>query len=114
MARKFSWKTTVTFLLAAFFFVGAIGNFSPPEQIVTEYANWGYPSWFHNVTGAFELAAAGLLMIRRTRFLGGMTGAIPMVGAGVTLILHGAYAHALAPLTVLLVCVAVCHMYKSP
>lgn len=105
--RKFSWKTLLAFLLAAFFLVGAIGNIFPPEQIRADYARWGYPDGFHYLTGVFELAAALLLAIASQRFWGAVVGAGVMVGASATVLWHGEYTHAIAPLTVLVVCIVV-------
>ena len=105
--KTFNWKTFFALLLAAFFLVGSLGNILASEQIVAEYARWGYPSWFHYVTGTLELTAAVLLAIRQWRLWGGLLGAVIMVAASLTTLLHGEIAHALAPLMVLSICTAV-------
>jgi len=48
-----------------------------------EYRRWGYPDWFHFVTGALELATAALLVVTATRLLGaGLGGAVMLAAAG--------------------------------
>ncbi|MFA5629962.1 MAG: DoxX family protein [Porticoccaceae bacterium] len=108
MGNKLSWKAVLAYLLAAFFLVGGIGNIFVSEQIAADYARWGYPDGFHYLTGILELAAAILLVFSvPLRLWGAALGAVVMVAALATLLLHGEYAHAVAPLAVLSVSVAV-------
>ncbi|PBQ13278.1 DoxX family protein [Pseudomonas syringae] len=104
---KFSWKAVLAFLLAAFFLIGAIGNIFVPPEIAADYARWGYPSWFHYVTGSFELSAAILIAIKSMRFWGAVLGSAVMVGAAGTVLLHGEFTHAVAPLVVLAISLVV-------
>lgn len=104
---NFSWKAVLAFLLAAFFLIGAIGNIFVPPQIAADYARWGYPSWFHYVTGLLELSTAILLAIKSLRFWGAVLGAVVMLGAAGTVLLHGEFSHAIAPLVVLAVSLVV-------
>lgn len=104
---NFSWKAVLASLLAAFFLVGAIGNILLPPEIAADYARWGYPSWFHYVTGVLELTATILLAIKSMRFWGAALGAAVMVGAAATVLLHGEFIHAVAPLVVLAIALVV-------
>lgn len=97
----FPWKALLAWLLAAFFLIGSIGNLLAPEQLLADYARWGYPRWFHYVTGSLELVAAILLASRSLRFPGAVLGAAIMLAASATVLFHGEHAHAMAPLVVL-------------
>ncbi|MBR0653138.1 DoxX family protein [Roseomonas terrae] len=88
-------------LLAVFFLVGGTLNLFPPDAIRQDYARWGYPAWFHLVTGTLELLASGLIAMPRTRELGRAIAAVVMLGALTTLLVFADYGHAMAPAIVL-------------
>lgn len=100
MIRR-NWPSILAWLLAAFFLVGASANLFAGEATVEEYRGWGYPGWFHYVTGVLELSTAVLLTMPATRLAGSAVGGVVMVGAAGTLILHGELVHALLPLAIL-------------
>jgi hypothetical protein len=95
---KTSWCQVLPLVLATFFVVGSLSNIFAPGPIYEEYVKWGYPSWFHFVTGSLELTAAILLFRARTRLLGSALGFTVMLAALVTVIVHGEYGHAIPPL----------------
>nr|WP_199046585.1 DoxX family protein [Dyella sp. ASV24] len=95
---KISWRQALPFALAAFFVAGSLSNIFAPESIYDEYLKWGYPRWFHFVTGTLELTAAFLLLHPRSRLLGSALGGSVMLAALATVIIHGEYAHAVPPL----------------
>jgi hypothetical protein len=64
---KISWRQVSALALAAFFVVGSLSNIFAPGSIYEEYLRWGYPHWFHFVTGSLELTTAVLLAQARTR-----------------------------------------------
>lgn len=86
--------------LAAFFVLGSLSNILAPGSIYEEYLKWGYPRWFHYVTGALELTTAVLLARASTRSWGAALGCIVMLAAFTTVVLHGEYGHAVAALVV--------------
>jgi hypothetical protein len=57
---KISWRQVSALALAAFFVVGSLSNIFAPPSIYEEYLRWGYPRWFHFVTGSLELTTAVL------------------------------------------------------
>src|SRR3984893_16841575 len=57
---KISWRQVAALALAAFFVVGSLSNIFAPGSIYEEYLKWGYPRWFHLVTGSLEVATAAL------------------------------------------------------
>jgi hypothetical protein len=59
------------------------------------------------VTGAVEFAAAALFVSRSTRLAGTVLATILMCGAAGTVLVHGEYAHAIAPLIVMIFSVLV-------
>ena len=99
--RNLPWKSVLAWLLAAFFVVGGIGNIFASETILADYARWGYPGWFHYVTGVLELTAAALIAWRPTRLWGAGLASLVMLGAAGTVLSHGEFSHAMAPLLVL-------------
>jgi len=94
------WHVALRWILAAFFVFGGIGNIIAPEPIASDYIRWGYPDWFHFVTGGMELVAA-VLLLSKARLYGAFLAVGIMLGAVGTLIIHQEYSHAIAPLTVL-------------
>jgi hypothetical protein len=92
------WRHVLALALAAFFVVGSISNILAPGSIYEEYLKWGYPRWFHFVTGSLELTTAVLLLRERTRLLGAALGCAVMLAALATVTLHGEYGHGAAPI----------------
>ena len=97
---KISWRQVSALALAAFFVVGSLSNIFAPGSIYEEYLRWGYPHWFHFVTGSLELTTAVLLARARTRLWGAALGCAVMLAALATVTLHGEYGHGVAPLVV--------------
>ena len=94
------WRDVLALALAAFFVVGSLSNIVAPRSIIEEYLKWGYPHWFHFVTGSLELTTAVLLTRAPTRLWGAALGCTVMCAALGTVIIHGEYAHAAPPLVV--------------
>jgi hypothetical protein len=97
---KIPWRQALAWGLAAFFVAGSLGNLVAPRSIYEEYLKWGYPHWFHFVTGSLELATAVLLTRAPTRLWGAALGCTVMCAALATVAIHGEYGHAVAPLIV--------------
>ncbi|MBC8752470.1 hypothetical protein OKW43_007408 [Paraburkholderia sp. WC7.3g] len=97
---KISWRQVLPLVLAAFFVVGSLSNIVAPRSIFEEYLKWGYPHWFHFVTGSLELMSAVLLARARTRLWGSALGCAVMLAALATVTVHGEYGHGVAPLVV--------------
>ncbi|WP_027210015.1 DoxX family protein [Burkholderia sp. WSM2232] len=97
---KISWHRVLPLVLAAFFVTGSLSNIVAPQSIIEEYLKWGYPHWFHFVTGSLELLSAVLLARAPTRLWGSALGCIVMVAALLTVTVHGEYFHGVAPLVV--------------
>jgi hypothetical protein len=97
---KISWHQVLALALAAFFVVGSLSNIFAPGSIYEEYLRWGYPHWFHFVTGSLELTTAVLLARTRTRLWGSALGCTVMLAALATVTLRGEYGHGVAPLVV--------------
>jgi DoxX-like family len=95
---KISWSQVSAFALAAFFVVGSLSNIFASPSIYAEYLQWGYPRWFHFVTGTLELTTAVLLARTQTRLWGAALGTTVMLAALATVTLHGEYEHGIAPL----------------
>lgn len=76
-------------------------NIFASDTILADYERWGYPGWFHYLTGCLEWSTAVLIAVPTARLLGSLLGCALMVSAAGTVLLHGENAHALAPLIVL-------------
>lgn len=105
--RQVSWSQVSALALAAFFVVGSLSNILAPGSIYEEYLRWGYPHWFHFVTGSLELTTAVLLAQARTRPWGSALGCTVMLAALATVTLHGEYGHGAAPFIVAILSIVV-------
>lgn len=72
-------------VLAIFFFYGAVNNFLARGNLRETYRNWGYPAGFHYVTAVLELVAAIFFAIPSTRVLGSALASCIMIAAILTL-----------------------------
>jgi hypothetical protein len=93
------WLLVVALLGAGLF--NAVGKSATRESFV----RWGYPSWWHWVTGGLEILSAILIAFPLGRDAGLALGAIIIVAASLTVLRHREYKH-LAPLGVFLALIA--------
>ena len=100
-----AWNLILAWALAGFFALGAVINILAPGSTAAEYRRWGYPDWFHFVTGALEFATAVLLVLTATRLLGAGLGGAVMLAAAATVIVHGEYVRAAPPVAILVLLV---------
>ncbi|MDX5627173.1 MULTISPECIES: DoxX family protein [unclassified Brenneria] len=110
---KISAKQWLAYALVAFFVVGGIGNIIAPQPIADDYARWGYPHWFHYVTGCFELIAAFLIARKTSRLAGSVIAIGIMSSAVATVIYHGEYTHAIAPCVVLILLLLSVYLHRK-
>jgi len=96
--NQLSARQVPALALAAFFVAGSLGNIFAFGSIYEEYLRWGYPPWFHFVTGLLEFTTAVLLVQARTRLWGSALGCAVMLAALATVTLHGEYGHGVPPL----------------
>jgi hypothetical protein len=102
-----SWIQILTWLLAAFFLVAFFINTFVVNLVGPEYRRWGFPDWFHFVTGGLELIVAVLLPSTVTRLFGVALGCAIMLAAVATVVRHREYHRAAPPLIVLVLLVIV-------
>jgi uncharacterized membrane protein YphA (DoxX/SURF4 family) len=76
------WVLSV--LLAALFVMAGGSKLAGGEQVVANFARWGYPPWFRFVLGTGEVVSALLLLWPRTAFLGAGGAMVVMLGASYT------------------------------
>jgi uncharacterized membrane protein YphA (DoxX/SURF4 family) len=89
--KTLPWRDIFAWLLAAFFVLGGSLNIFATAELVEDYRRWGYPGWFHYVTGSLEWMAAALIMLPVTRLAGSTLAAAIMVSAAGTVLMHGEY-----------------------
>jgi hypothetical protein len=95
-----SWIQGLTGALSAFFALGFVINTLAVKKVGPEYERWGYPDWFHFVSGGLELLVALLLPAAVTRPFGIMLGSAIMLAAVATVIYHREYPRAVPPFIV--------------
>jgi len=95
------WIQGLTWALAAFFVLAFFINTFAVKLVGPEYRRWGYPDWFHFVSGGMDLAVAILLPVADVRPLGVALGCCIMLVAIATVIRHREYHRAVPPLIVL-------------
>jgi hypothetical protein len=90
----------LTWAPAAFFVLAFFINTFAVKLVGTEYRRWGYPDWFHFVSGGMDLAVALQLPMEVTRLFGVALGCSIMLVARATVIYHREYRRAAPPLIV--------------
>jgi DoxX-like family len=95
-----SWVQALVWGLAAFFVVGFVINTFAVKLVGPEYRRWGYPDWFHFVSGGLELVVALLLPAMATRLFGVALGSAIMLAAIATVVWHHEHGRAAPPLGV--------------
>ena len=63
-----TWQLVLVGLLVVFFVFGGVVNLYGPEAVTKDFARWGYPPYFHLVTGALELLAAAATLLFQREF----------------------------------------------
>jgi DoxX-like family len=93
------WLLVAAFLGAGLF--NAIGT----RATRADFVRWGYPRWWHRVTGGLEILSAVLIALPRGRDAGLALGATIIAVAVLTVLRRRDYRH-LAPLGVFLALLA--------
>ncbi|GHH03420.1 DoxX family protein [Pseudodonghicola xiamenensis] len=99
--RKISWRHVYAGLLSAFFVLGGTLNIFASPAVLADYSRWGFPDWFHIVTGLLEWTSALLMLSPALRLVGCALAGAVMTSAALTVVLHGEYPHAIPPVIVL-------------
>jgi len=94
------WIQILNWALTVFFLVGFVVNTFAVKVVGPDYRRWGYPDWFHFVSGGLELAVALLLMRSVTRAFGVALGCGIMLAAIATVVRHREFRRAVPPLVV--------------
>ena len=93
------WLCVAAFSGAGLF--NAIGTRSTREGFV----RWGYPSWWHRVTGGLEILSAVLIALPPSRIVGLALGAVIIAAAVLTVLRHRDFKH-LVPFSVFVAVIA--------
>jgi uncharacterized membrane protein YphA (DoxX/SURF4 family) len=97
----------VSILLTGLFLSAGVPKLLKPDQAKTMFIGYGYAGWFAILIGASEALGAIGLLVPRLAALAAAGLSIIMVGAFFTHALHREYQHALVPLVLLSLLVAV-------
>jgi hypothetical protein len=97
--------TLSVWLLVAGFFGAGLFNVMGTPATRAEFVAWGYPDWWHLVTGGLEILTAALIAKPLFRGAGIVLGTLVILAAVVTLLRHRAYRQ-LPPAVAFLVVIA--------
>ena len=100
--NKLLWGMQIT-LAVALTAMGIIPKLTSDPEMVANFARWGYPEGAHFLIASGEILAVTLLLIPRTVILGAGVMVSLMLGAIGTHFMHGEFAMALVPLSMLAV-----------
>lgn len=78
----------ISFLLGLAFLAAGGMKFTSPQEMLTNFANWGYPNGFHFVVGAAEVAGAIGLFLRPVAKYAALLLGVVMLGAFGTHVLN--------------------------
>ena len=78
-------------LLVAGFFGAGLFNVVGTRATRAEYVAWGYPDWWHWVTGGLEIVTATFIATPLLRGAGIVLGTVVILAAVATLLRHRAY-----------------------
>src|SRR5262249_53782561 len=90
-ARSSMIHTASVWLLVAGFFGAGLFNILGASATRAEYVAWGYPDWWHWVTGGLEIVTAAFIAIPLLRGAGLVLGALTILAAVATLLRYGSY-----------------------
>ncbi len=88
-------------LLGALFIFASLGKLTAQAMVVSMFHSFGYPVWFMTFVGVVELIAGLAILVPRTARWGAVLIVCVMVGAIVTLAIHGTVSQLLVPVIVL-------------
>jgi DoxX-like family len=97
--------TISIWLLAAAFLGAGLVNAIGTSATRSDFAQWGYPSWWGRFTGALEVMSAVLIALPAARIVGLALGAAIIAAAILTVLRHRAFKH-LVPLGVFVAVIA--------
>src|SRR5215471_19200462 len=95
---------SIWLLVAAFFGAGVFNAIGTPGT-QNDLARWGYPRWWHILTGGLEIMSALLIALPVSRVVGLALGAVIIAAAVLTVLRHRDFSH-LVPLGVFVALIA--------
>lgn len=95
---------SIWLLVAAFCGAGVFNAIGTPGT-KSDFERWGYPGWWHWVTGGLEIISAVLIALPASRIVGLALGALIIAAAVLTVLRHRDFVH-LAPLGVFVALIA--------
>lgn len=97
--------TISIWLVVAAFFGAGLSNVLGKRATIEGFVRWGYPGWWHWVTGGLEISSAILIALPIARDAGLVLGTTIMAAASLTVLRYREYSH-LVPTAVYLALIA--------
>ena len=98
--NRLPWIHILNWALIAFFMVGFVISTFAVKRVGPDYRRWGYPDWFHFLSGGLDVLVALLLLKNVTRPFGVALGCGIMLVAIATVVRHREYQRAAPALTI--------------
>ena len=95
---------SIWLLVAGFFGAGLFNAIGTPGT-QGDFARWGYPRWWNNLTGGLEMMSAVLIALPVSRIPGLALGVVIIAAAVLTVLRHRDFSH-LVPLSVFVALIA--------
>ncbi|HEX2574401.1 MAG TPA: DoxX family protein [Polyangia bacterium] len=102
----------LSLVMGLVFLASGVAKFDLVEQIVQNFARWGYPVWFRYFVGVAELAAGVAILLPSTRFYGAMLATGLMVGGVGTHLRAGEVAESTPALVLGVLCAILAWNYR--
>lgn len=104
--------TGLRILLAVFFVFMASKNLMGDQQMVSDFARWGYPGWFRLLTAVLQIVGAVLLLLPSISFYGAVLLGCILVGAIVTHLRFDPPPTTISPIVFLVLTLALALWYR--
>ena len=95
---------SIWLLVAGFFGAGLFNAIGAPATR-SDFARWGYPSWWSGFTGGLEMMSAVLIALPVSRFIGLALETVIIAAAVLTVLRHREFPH-LVPLGIFVALIA--------
>jgi uncharacterized membrane protein YphA (DoxX/SURF4 family) len=106
VTQSSKWATVISIFLCVVFAATGLAKLTSQPMVVAEFALFGLPTWFMDLTGVLEVVSAVLVVIPRTSRIGAALIVCILACAIVEHVIHGQAGTGAGVLVLLLIAVA--------